>query len=302
MINTGKLAVTGLTGVGPFTYLWDNGETTQLVTGLTQGTYSCTVTDSLGCSTTVEETIGIAEPLGFVGLTSISPSCFATDGSLTYTISGGTSPYFYSANTGQVGYTLSNTFTVSNLGAGIYNILVRDANFCVLTIPGSLNTQNGFSLNSLNVTNSVCSQNNGEISVSILGTGSQNYLYVLSAQTGGTVYSYFGTNQSFTQTGLSNATYDLLISGSGAACAYTTTATINSQQKFTVSATTTGSTCGQPNGSVEVIVGTGYTGSITYVLENIDTPLINDSVIPNTTSSAETFTSLVPGNYTISVV
>jgi hypothetical protein len=293
------LAVTGVTGTGPYTYLWNGGETTQLITGLTQGTYTCTVTDSLGCSTTLSDTIGVAQPLGLVGQTSVSPSCFGTDGSLTYTVSGGTSPFFYSANTGQVGYTLSDTLTLTNLGSGNYSVLVRDANFCVLNLVGYLNTQNGFTLSNLTVTNSVCSQNNGAISVSINGTGSQNYLYVLSAQTGGTVYSYYGTNQTFQQSGLNNATYDLLISGSGAACAYTTTATVNSQQKFSISTSLTGSTCGQPNGGLSVTVGTGYTGNITYILENIDTPFVNDSVIPTTSSSAETFTSLIAGNYII---
>ncbi len=302
VINTGKLAVTGVTGSGPFTYSWSNGETTQLVTGLTVGSYSCTVTDINGCSTTVTETIGQAEPLGLLGLTSVNPSCFASDGSLTYTLSGGTAPYYYSAVTGEVGYTLSNTFTLTNLGSGNYSVIVRDANFCELTLAGSLITQNGFTISNINVTNSNCSQNNGEISVTINGTGSQNYLYVLSAQTGGTVYSYYGNNQTFNQTGLNNATYDLLISGSGSACAYTTTATINSEQKFTISATTTGSTCGQPNGGVSIMVNSGYTGFLTYVLENIDNPFINDSVVPSTTSTAETFTSLVNGNYKISVI
>ena len=302
VINTGKLAVTGLTGSGPFSYLWSNGETTQLITGLTQGQYSCTVTDSIGCTKTVSDTIGIALPLGLVGQTSVNPDCFASNGSITSVLSGGTAPYFYSANTGQVGYTLSDTFTLTNLGSGGYSFLVRDANFCVLNLTGYLNTQNGFRVLNLTTNNSTCDQNNGSLSVSIDGTGSQNYLYVLSAQTGGPVYTYYGTNQIFQQNGLSNGTYDLLISGSGAPCSYTTTATINSQQKFSISASTSGSTCGQPNGVATITVNSGYTSPITYILENIDTAFINDSVIPATTITAETFTSLVPGNYVISVV
>ena len=50
VINTGKFAVTGLTGNGPFTIQWSDGQTGQLATGLTQGTYSVTVTDNNGCS------------------------------------------------------------------------------------------------------------------------------------------------------------------------------------------------------------------------------------------------------------
>lgn len=302
VINTGKLAVTGVTGTGPFTYLWSTNETTQLITGLTIGTYSCTVTDSNGCSRTLSETIGVADPLAVIGTTSVNPGCYASDGTLTYTLSGGTAPFYFSANTGQVGFTLSNTFTLNNLSSGNYNLFVRDANFCQIDLTGSLTTQNGFTISSINTVNSNCNQNNGSVSVEIVGNNSQNYLFVLSAQTGGPVYSTFNSNQTFTQTGLSNGVYDLLISGTGSPCVYTDTITINSQQKFTISANTSGSTCGSPNGTLDVFVGTGYTGQLTYVLENNDTVFVNDSVIPNTTSTAETFTSLVSGNYTISVI
>jgi len=302
VINTGKLAVTGVTGTGPFTYLWDTNETTQLITGLTVGTYSCTVTDSVGCSKTLSETIGIADPLALQGYSSTNPSCFASDGTLTYTVSGGTVPFYFSANTGQVGYTLGNTFTLDNLSSGNYYLFVRDANFCQLDLSGSLTTQNGFTISSINVTNSNCNQNNGEVTVQIVGVGSQDYLFVLSAQTGGNVYSTYNSNQTFTQTGLSNGVYDLLISGSGAPCTYTTTVTINSQQKFNITTSLTGATCGYPNGILDVVVGTGYTGLLTYVLENLDSPFVNDSVIPNTAVTAETFNNLVGGNYTISVI
>ena len=41
--NIGKIYVTGLTGNGPFTYLWSNGEITSSITGLTSGVYSVQV-------------------------------------------------------------------------------------------------------------------------------------------------------------------------------------------------------------------------------------------------------------------
>ena len=45
-VESGKIYVTGLTGNPPFTYLWSNGETDDFITGLTNGTYSVTITDS----------------------------------------------------------------------------------------------------------------------------------------------------------------------------------------------------------------------------------------------------------------
>ena len=37
-------------GAGPYTFLWSNGDTTQQINNLTAGTYTCTVTDTNGCS------------------------------------------------------------------------------------------------------------------------------------------------------------------------------------------------------------------------------------------------------------
>ena len=91
--NQGKLSVTGLTGQGPYTYLWGNGETGSTITGLTIGTYSVTVTDSLGCRTTKTQNITQTSPLGLGSLTAVTPSCFTSNGELTFTITGGTLPF-----------------------------------------------------------------------------------------------------------------------------------------------------------------------------------------------------------------
>ena len=293
VIDQGKLAVTGLTGTGPYTYLWSNGETTQLITGLTQGVYTCTVTDANGCKLTKSEYIGAASPLGIGLLSASTPSCFASDGSLTYILTGGTAPFYYSASTAQVGYTLSNTFTLTNLAAGTYQVVVRDANFCETTLSGFLSPVGGFNVVDIIVTNSDCNQNNGEIDVQIAGLGGY-YTYTLSGQNSNQVIQNTSLNQTNNFTNLQNDTYVLTISGSGTACEYTTTININSTQKFTVSATTTGSTCGVANGYVLIEVSTGYTGVLDYVLSNGDTEL--DS--PNT---VKPYYNLLPGNYTITV-
>lgn len=45
----GSIEVLGLNGIGSYTYLWSNGSTTALNSNIGSGTYSVTVTDSIGC-------------------------------------------------------------------------------------------------------------------------------------------------------------------------------------------------------------------------------------------------------------
>ena len=101
--NVGKLQITGLTGTPPYTYLWSNGSTGTTITGLTASTYSVTVTDSTGCSSTKSAEIKKTDPLELVSFQTVSPSCFAADGSVNLIVTGGTGPYFYSGTNGTNG-------------------------------------------------------------------------------------------------------------------------------------------------------------------------------------------------------
>ena len=294
VIDKGKLAVTGLTGTGPYTYLWSlSGETTQIITGLTVGTYSCTVTDSLGCTTTKSDTISVATPMGLGLLTAINPTCFSSDGSLTYTITGGTAPFYYSASTSEVGYTLSDTFTISNLSSGGYLVSVRDANFCEIILNGFLSPVNGFNVVDTIITNSNCSNNNGSLYVQIAGLGGY-YTYTLLGQNTNQTYTNTSQNQNYLFNALPNDTYILTISGTGTDCVYETYVTINSEQKFDFTATTTGSTCYSSNGAINVEVGSGFTGVLDYFLSDGQT-------IIDTNLTSYTFNNLTQGTYTISV-
>ncbi|GAB3540812.1 hypothetical protein GCM10027577_05300 [Spirosoma fluminis] len=79
------LSVSG--GRSPYTYRWSNGATTQNLTGVTTGTYSVTVTDFNGCTTTASATVGVRVapcPVpgqnGFASFTFGVPSVTATAG------------------------------------------------------------------------------------------------------------------------------------------------------------------------------------------------------------------------------
>jgi hypothetical protein len=276
LIDKGKLSVTGVTGNGPFTYLWSTNETTQTITGLTAGTYSCIVTDSNGCTNTKSEVVGLAQPLGLAALTSTNPTCFSSDGTMTFTVSGGSAPFFYSADTNEIGYTLSDTFTISNLASGTHFVLVRDANLCEIIVSGFISPINGFNVVGTSITNSNCNSNNGGVYVQVQG-GQIYYTYLLSGQTSGILTGNTSMNQNYSFSGLPNDNYLLVVSGTGTNCEYSTNFTISSIDKFTIDVTSLDATCWQNNGSISVNVNSGYTGVLDYILSDgqsiIDTNL-----------------------------
>ncbi|MHB1178799.1 MAG: T9SS type B sorting domain-containing protein, partial [Daejeonella sp.] len=124
--------VTG--GTAPYTYNWSNGQKTSNVSGLTPGNYSVTIFDANGCS--VNQIFTITQPAAALkaSLTIKNTLCkTSSDGSITAIISGGTSPYKISWK-GNAG----TTNGISNLLAGVYDLMVTDANGCTLTVPAEV--------------------------------------------------------------------------------------------------------------------------------------------------------------------
>ncbi len=140
----GSITITPTGGSVPYSFLWSNGASTEDISGLTMGSYSCTITDSAG-STGFLGPIVIGEPLtmNFDSFVSNAPSCFGSgncDGSISVSLSGGTPPYTYLWSDGQI------TSTAIALCEGTYTVTATDAVGCqetsaLLTVdeaPGNL--------------------------------------------------------------------------------------------------------------------------------------------------------------------
>lgn len=126
--NDGSIASSGVTGgTPPYTFSWTGTtQTTENLTGLTAGTYTLTVTDSIGCTTTFPPVV-LTEPTPIsITETHTNVSCFgAADGAIDITVSNGVAPYSYLWTLG--GATSQDT---ANLAPGIYQVLVTDASGC----------------------------------------------------------------------------------------------------------------------------------------------------------------------------
>lgn len=75
--SDGSITVTPLGGVGPYEYLWNTGDETATLSGLTMGTYTVMVTDANGCSETIDYVIDIqvaVTDLDFISSLSLRPN------------------------------------------------------------------------------------------------------------------------------------------------------------------------------------------------------------------------------------
>jgi hypothetical protein len=123
--SNGSVSISLSGGVAPYTIAWSNGQTSTTLTGVPAGTYTVVVTDAVfGVSTA---TATVTQPPALVS--DIPPSgvltCTNTSLTLTTTANGGTPPYQYIWNTGQIGSTLTVT------APGTYTVGVADNNNCI---------------------------------------------------------------------------------------------------------------------------------------------------------------------------
>jgi hypothetical protein len=108
----------------PFTYLWSNGATTNQITGVPLGNYSCLITDAVNCTSTKTAQVKSVSPVS-IGISTTPVTCvFSADGTVTATPTGGLAPYTYSYSNG------ATTATASGLAQGNYWLTVTDANLC----------------------------------------------------------------------------------------------------------------------------------------------------------------------------
>ncbi len=120
-------------GVAPYSYLWSTGATTSTISNLLVGTYTVTVNDAQGCTSSDTVTItGDATTL-VAALTTSAIACFgAQTGSIASNVTVGQAPYTYLWSTG------ANTSSVTGLAAGTYSVTIRDSVGCQVVLTETL--------------------------------------------------------------------------------------------------------------------------------------------------------------------
>ena len=170
--NNGTITVTTTGGVAPYTFSWSDSGTGSFRDGLTIGTYTVTITDSIGCVKvrTVEIENGDLFNIDPV----VTPiSCFgADDGSIELNLEGGVSPISFiwsdDSNAGQ---------SRNNLPPGDYSVLIQDASGCEIQRDFTIIEPEEISISAV-VTNATDCDNpaSGSIDLQISG-GNSPYIF-----------------------------------------------------------------------------------------------------------------------------
>ncbi|MCW3083536.1 MAG: hypothetical protein JWP12_902 [Bacteroidetes bacterium] len=262
-------------GTSPYNYLWSTGITNATTTGLAAGTYSVTITDANGCSSSatasVSENGGATLALNTV--TNATCNGSAT-GAIDINVTGGTPPYTYMWSN------LSPAQDPSSLTAGNYSVTVIDNSGCHATLNATVSQPSPIAVATAVVTSPTCGNFDGKASAAASGgTGPYTYMWDSNA----------GNQATQTATGLPAGTYTVTITDFKG-CTMDGTVDLSNSNAPNITAVVNNVSCyNGSNGAVDITV-TGGTSPYLYTWS-----------VPPPQTNHQDINSLTPGNYLVFV-
>ncbi len=267
--NTGSIDVTVSGGTAPYSYLWNNGNTSQDLSNVVAGNYTVSITDASGCTGSTSALI--TQPSAALSVSSVTTatSCFGgTNGAINLTVSGGTAPYTFNWSNG------STSEDITGLNSGSYSLTITDAAGCTFSSSYTVSQPPALSINGVIIEVRCTGGSTGGIDATVSG--------------GVAPYSYSWSTGSITEdiTGLSAAAYTLTVVDANS-CSTAQSFTVTEPTILTISGTITNTSCtGGNNGSINTTT-LGGTAPYTYVW--------------STGATTSSISGLAVGSYTVTV-
>jgi hypothetical protein len=277
--STGAINIDASGGTGTFTFAWNSGQTTQNLSNIPAGSYTCTITSGAATTTVGPYIVNAPASVLLANITVNNTLTCLNNGSLTAFGTGGWGGYQYTWGGGQ------NTANITVTSVGTYSAIVTDANGCSATVTQAIAAPLPPTA-SIAIPSSI-SCNNPQIVLngSASSTGA-NFAYQWTT-TGGTIVSGATTNSA---TVSAAGQYALRVTNNTNGCSSTAFTQVTANLAIpTSSANASGSiTCSNP--SITVSAST-----------TIPNPSFSWSGPNSFTSTLSNFSSNTAGNYLVTV-
>ena len=282
---TGAVDIQVQGGTSPYTYTWTGGTLggtpaiSQDLNGVGQGTYSVLVKDVNLCQTTLS--FSVTQPIEALSSSAVvqNVSCFAgNNGSIDVSVWGGSPPYAYSWDNGQL------TQDINNLSAGAYTLNITDVKGCLQTVNQNI-AQPVILDGTITAVNASCFNT---------ATGSVNF--VPNGGTAPYTYQWQNTQSLFslnapTLANVFSGTYSVLVTDSKG-CTKNASIQVTQPPLLTLSSAVNPVLCfGNSTGSVNVTTA-GGTPTYSYAWQN---------ALGTSFGTSEDILSVPAGTYTITV-
>lgn len=242
-----SIAVSG--GISPYTYLWDNAQTTASATMLDAGFHFVTITDQNNCPATTFVQV-FQPPVFFIDqVIGIAATCAnATNGAANAVVLGGTTPYTFQWNDPNA----QQTPQATNLASGVYQVSVTDWNGCTDVATVTISAPPIIQVMFSGVSGEVCAGDClGQASVSAMG-GVGNFQYLWS-----------GANippGTLNATGLCQGAYTVTVTDQNG-CTQEASTTVPGSTPISVSFSDSDPSCsGSSDGQISLTVNGGMPG------------------------------------------
>ncbi len=269
-MSNGSIASQIQSGTSPFTYLWNNGQTSASATNLAAGSFTVTATDANGCPATSSISLTALPAISLTVTPTHQTMAGVNDGTLTANASGGGGNFTYLWSNG------SSANPINGLAPGTYTVTTTDANGCTAAASATVNSVNcGSFAATLNLTHLVCfgANNGAATAVPTGGTPTLTYNWSNGATT--------ASVQNLPAGPISVSITD------GLGCLVELSGTVTQPTQLVTNAISTNETMPSANDGTATVSPSGGTAPYT--------------VLWSTGSTALTINNLAPNNYSVTV-